>query len=413
MSMFITAVPLFTSEMVVDAYWLRYQSGEKFLGLKDDSTALSGITDAPDIELVNELGIEPFTGGKPLFISVNQFQILGNVPQTIKAAPRNICFIVRRDTIDDPECFARCQQLKNMGYSLAVRNYFKASNQTAALEYLKLCDYVMLDTTHTRYRESLMKALTVNRKQQFILANILTNEEFKQFKSVRNALYEGRFYSLPITVGEREISALKLNALQLLNIVAKPDFDLEEVSGIIQNDPAISISLLRFINSPGVGVSQKVTSIKNAVTLLGQNETKKWIYAAVSVQLSADKPNEISKLSLIRAKFAENLAGVFRMQDQSQALFMMGLFSLLDVILERPMDEAMREVALDKNIQDALVSHAGPYNDVRELIFNYERAEWESVALVMIRHELDAADIEKAFIDAMSWYGDMLRMQMA
>ncbi len=413
MSLFITAVPLFAADMSVTAYRMRHQVGEKLLGLNDDYTLLSGITDAPDIDIINRVGLEPFAGDKPLFLSVNKYQILSHVPETLKASPGTVYFVLREDTIDDFACLDFCVRLKAAGYGIAVESFFRAKDATQISNYLLLSDYVLLDTTRKEYKECLMKVLSHNRRQKFVLTNVPSNEAFSALKSVRNALYEGRFYNEPITANNTRISALKLNALQLLRLISQDDFDLTDVSDIIKMDPAISIALLRFINSPDVKVSQKITSISNAVALLGQKETRKWISAAVSVKLSEDKPNEITKLSLIRAKFAENLSASFEMAMFSQSLFMLGLFSLLDVILEQPMSEAVEVIALDSTIRDALVDHKGRYYDVLQLIYNYERAEWESVSLVMIRYNIPAKNIETAFLEALIWYRDLLKMQDA
>ena len=409
MSIFITAVPLFDAEMSVQAYRLKSRDGERLLGLKDDHTALSGATDSPAIETVNEVGIEAFTGGKPLFIDVNQFHVLGNVPQSCTAPKELLFFVISSDTIDDADCLAKCQELKEMGYGIALEHVERAERLN---DFLPLADYVMLDTSHRDFSESMKAVVRHDRNHRLVLSDIPSMETFSQLKRVQNSLYEGRFYNQPLTAGKNVISPLKLNALQLLRLIGEDDFELEDASKIIRKDPAISIALLRFINSPSIGIISRITSITSAVALLGQKETKKWISAAISIKLSEDKPSEITKLSLIRAKFAENLANYFEMGVHSQSLFLMGLFSLLDVILEKPMEQALKEVSVDKHINEALVSRSGQFFDVLDLIYNYERAEWESVLLVMIRRSLKAESIEKAFIDALNWYGELLASQI-
>jgi len=153
---------------------------------------------------------------------------------------------------------------------------------------------------------------------------------------------------------------------------------------------------------------RKIESIRNAVAILGQKEVKRWATTAISLQLADDKPNELAKLSLIRARFAENLAKAFEMGVFAQSLFMMGLFSLLDVILEMPMEKAANEVALDENVRMALVDKSGDFYKILGFIHAYEHASWGNIAIMMVEHNLDLDDVTSAFIDALVWYKSLL-----
>ena len=147
--------------------------------------------------------------------------------------------------------------------------------------------------------------------------------------------YEGPFYRIPITKGETEVAPLKINYLSLLNVVNAPDYDLTKAADIISRDTALVISLLEIVNR--MSRNSKITSIRHAAAMLGQKELKKWITTAVAKELCSDKPNEITRLSLLRAKFAENLAPSYGLALKSDELFLMGLFSVLDIILSKPM----------------------------------------------------------------------------
>jgi len=180
---------------------------------------------------------------------------------------------------------------------------------------------------------------------------------------------------------------------------------LGDIADTIGRDPSLSISLLRFINTV---MPRKVESIRSAVTILGQKEVKRWATAAISIQLADDKPNEVTKLSLIRARFAENLALVFKMGVFSPSLFMMGLFSLLDIILEIPIEEAVKEVALDENVRAALVDKSGNFYHILEFIQAYEHANWDAIAIKMVKYELDLDEVTAAYADSLVWYKTLL-----
>ena len=124
-------------------------------------------------------------------------------------------------------------------------------------------------------------------------------------------------------------------------------------------------------------------------------------------ELCADKPNEVTRLSLLRAKFAENLAPAFEMAGHSSELFLMGLFSVLDLILDKPMDEALDMVKVSKNIREALIDDKGELAEDLDFIEHYERASWQEVSRQMILRNIDMNSVYNAYVDSLKWYRDL------
>ena len=153
-----------------------------------------------------------------------------------------------------------------------------------------------------------------------------------------------------------------------------------------------------------MSINSEITSIRHATAMLGQRELKKWTTTAVTKQLCLDKPNEVTRLSLLRAKFAENLAPVLSMAIKSQELFLMGLFSVLDIILDKPMDEALDMVIVSKDIRKALVDHSGPLASAYNFILQYENANWQEVSRLMLVDNIDMDRVYNAYCDALKWY---------
>jgi len=236
--------------------------------------------------------------------------------------------------------------------------------------------------------------------------NIDTMEIFEELKETGGyQLYEGEFYRVPVTRGQNEVAPLKVNYIELLNTVNNNNFELTKAADIIGRDTALTISLLKLVNR--MAVNSEITSIRHAAAMLGQKELKKWINAAVTNQLYADKPNEITRLSLLRAKFAENLAPAFEMAGQSSELFLMGLFSVLDLILNKPMEEALRMVKVSKQIEEALINGKGKLAPVLEFVTQYEAANWQEVSRLMILKEIDMEQVYEAYIQSLKWYRDL------
>ena len=155
-------------------------------------------------------------------------------------------------------------------------------------------------------------------------------------------------------------------------------------------------------------INSGISSIRHAAAMLGQKELKRWINTAVVEELYADKPSEITRLSLIRARFMENLAPSFDLVMRKEELFLLGLFSVLDVILEKPMEEALTWMKVSGDIYKALVDHAGPLYPVMDFMLQYEDANWQEVSRLMLLGNVPMEAVQQAYMDALGWYRDLV-----
>ncbi|MCL2147459.1 MAG: HDOD domain-containing protein [Synergistaceae bacterium] len=405
MKLFIVAVPLFNADIAVVAYELRYQSCEKLFGVGQSFESLDILLSSPGIELLDKVGLEPFTGGKPILIPVNKFLLLTNFHETISIEPKDLVCLLTDDIPIEDMYLERCRTLRDHGFRLALKN-IKLTPETAPL--FELASYYMIDTTNKDDLLHVMQIRKAHRGIQIVFVKIASKEVFESIKTTPASLFEGKFYSQPVTKGEHKLSTLKTSALELLQLVEDRDFDINAASSIIERDPSLSVSLLRFINSPAIGVVSKIRSISHAVSMLGQVETAKWIRVAVSMYMAEDKPNEVTKLSLTRARFAENLAALFGLARQAPTLFLMGIFSILDVVLDMPMEKAIASIPIDVDVKEALVSRTGKYADVINFMYGYEQADWEKCAYMMVLKDVDINEVNEAYLESLYWYRNIL-----
>jgi len=403
MKTLIVAIPIFDSNMAVEAYRLNSRGGEKLLGMMDNYITPWDAVLSPGLDLVKTFGIEPLAGPCPLFVDINEYHLLMGVPLTLGISPEKLVCILPKDIKADEPVKNKCRELHEKGFRIAVDGFLDGHTSNPLFD---LIDCVIVDIRDFTLDEKFIDAMNgLAKLKQIVLSDIPDMDIFNKLVGLDNALYSGRFYKQPITKGKTEISPVKVNALTLLKQINAEDFDLSDIAVTIERDPSLSISLLRFINTV---MPRKINSIRNAVAILGQKEVKRWATAALSIQLAEDRPSEITKVSLIRARFAEDLAASFDMGVFAPSLFMMGLFSLLDVILEKPMKDAVNEVALDEQVKEALVEGTGDFYKVLEFIFAYERANWDDVAIKMVQNNLKLEEITTAFIGALVWYKALL-----
>jgi len=374
--------------------------GDKLLGSAEDHRMLGGELLAPALELIKEIGTEPLAGENECFVEISKYQLLIGMPLNMQIPPKNLVCVIHKDTLLDNAAFVKLGILQRRGYKLAVDGFPRAISMDTAV---KVFDYVLLSCKSDNFNVELKEIRPYIFKIKLVITNVPDMESFNKYSGARGVLLSGNFYSQPITKGTVDISPLKINALHLLGQINMESFDLGEAASIIERDPALSISLLRFINAMNPDRSRKIDSIRNAVAILGQNEVKKWASIAISVGMGEDRPSEITRLSLIRAKFAENLAPAFEMALKSGSLFISGLFSLLDVILQMPLGKAIDEVAASGEIRDALLDRKGQLSEVLKLIFAYEHADWHNASLLMVKHGIDIKELTDAFLESLYW----------
>lgn len=402
--MLISIIPLFDSQMTVTAYSFFTQKGNSLMTGMQNTGSFDGASNSLALEVIQNMGLESLTEGKPVFVPITNIALFADIDRQCDAPPDKITFLLDR-TVEPKEIYIkRILALKELGFHFAIR---KVKDYEAYAEIIRVMDYIFLD-----HKKSDVKVL----KQYFnkhyhglkvVACNIEYTEDFKSLQYRDFDLYEGKFYRLPLTKrGNNAVTPLKVNYIQLLNIVNDENFEITKVADVVQQDISLAISLLKLVNS--LGLASEIKTIRHAAAILGQRELRKWINTAVTSELYSDKPNEITKLSLIRAKFAENLAPVFEMAISSQELFLLGLFSVLDIILEMPMKDALEIVKIGGNIKTALVEQKGKYAPVLDFIRNYESADWQEVSRLIIIYNISVKDVYKAYMGSLEWYSKLL-----
>ncbi|MCM1026561.1 MAG: HDOD domain-containing protein [Roseburia sp.] len=404
--MFLALIPLFDEEMAVRAYSIFSQKDNFFLNpLRLGTGQNDGAALVEGLELIESMGIETLSEDKEIFVPLGNISIFSDVESQCSAPHNRIVFLIDY-TIPPVEIYVkRLRELKEKGYKLAVQK-LPVEDYERWQEILKLADYIFLNNK---------KTLIGKGRQYFakrypgikVCAGGI--DDMPTFEFLRDTgkypLYEGEFYRVPVTRGSHQVAPLKANYIELLNVVNKENYELTEAAKIISRDPALTISLLKMVNR--MTVKSGITTIRHAAAMLGQKELKRWITTAAVNELSADRPSEITRLSLLRAKFAENLAPVFGRKEKSEELFLMGLFSVLDVILEKPMAEALEIVMVTGDVRSALLDGTGCLAPVYDMMKQYERANWQEVSRQLLLAEMDAEKVCQAYVDALSWYKNL------
>ena len=405
--MLVALVPLFDKNMAVSAYSVFSQKYNPLLNPMLQGTAqFDGASRIAGLEIIQSMGIETLSDDKEVFIPISNIAIFADIESECNA-PHNRIVLLIDNTIPPIDIYVnRLKELKSKGYKLAIHKLAVAEFENYR-EILKLVDYVLLNNRKIAIDKAKIYFGKLYPNVKLCAGNIDSMEIFEQLKeSDGYTLYEGIFYRVAIPKGHVEVAPLKVNYIELLNTVNNDNFELTKAADIIGRDTALTISLLRMVNR--MAINSDITSIRHAAAMLGQKELKKWINTAVVNELYADKPNEVTRLSLLRAKFAENLAPVFGLAMKKEELFLMGLFSVLDVILEKPMDEALKMVTVSKDIADALLHNEGKLAPIFDFMVQYETANWPEISRQMILRNLEEDVVSEAYRDSLVWYRNLM-----
>ncbi len=405
--MLATLIPLFDEKMSVCAYSVFARKENHFLNPEMEGGArFDGAGTVHELEVVSSMGVGTLSGGKEVFVPINQFSLFAEISLQCTVPANKVVLLMDNSILPEENFIKRVKELKQQGYKLAIRK-LPISCFEPYKQILNLCDYIFLNHAKIDISKAKIYFSNVYPNIKLCAVNVDSQEDYEMLtKDGGYDLYEGSFFRMPITHSEKQVNPLKVNYIELLNVVNAPDYDLTDAADVIGKDPALVISLLEIVNR--MALNSEITSIRHAAAMLGQKELKRWINTAVTKELCSDKPSEITRLVMIRAKFAENLAEVFEMAMQAPELFLMGLFSALDIMLEKTMEEALDMVVVSKNVRSALLEGKGEFAPVLEFIKKYEDADWTEVSRLMVLGNMDMKKVYEAYLSALRWYRDLI-----
>lgn len=396
MQVYMARQPIFDRRKRVVAYELLFRSG------------LQNVFDAADGELATSRVIsdsflvfdsQSTTRGKRAFVNFTRDFLLGPYAQLL---PKQWLAIEILETVEpDDEVVAACRALCQAGYFLVLDDFVYHPRFDPLLKLAKVVKLDILANT----REQL--ALQVQRLSPFgvrlLAEKVETQEEFECTLAMGFTYFQGYFFSKPVVVSGRDVPGFKLTYLRMLQEINKANLDFTRVEKIISQDVSLSYKLLRYINSVGFGLLGEVKSIRQALTLLGEENVQKWASLVALTHLGQDKPDELLVSSIVRAKFGESLAPLVGLPERASHLFLMGLFSHIDALLDQPLEQILGQMPIDRDVKAALAGRPGRLGLVYRLITAYERGDWEASAQLLASLGLAEEALPDLYLKALHW----------
>ena len=353
---------------------------------------------------LDALGLNDIKDGTKYFISFTK-QLFNKA--VLKNLPKDkfVIQIKATEKITD-EKIQQYKLLRSYGYMLSITN---VDSNNVNQELLDLAEYCKFAPDAINFTDQ-MRIISANPNKTFIATDVSTSDGLVNAQRRGFTLFQGYFFNQQVlTKKEKDIEPLKANYLRLLQLTSTDGYvDFNEISEVISSDVALSYKLLRLLNSASVGLKTRVSSILMAVTYLGEENLKQWISVLALRGVSNEKPLELVRMSLIRARFGELLAPSFKPRRDARHIFMTGLLSLLHIALDKTKEELLDEIPVADKIRESLLNDDGPYSDVLEFFKNYEYANWDEITKFAVKNGISNETINDAYIKAVKWTTDLI-----
>jgi c-di-GMP-related signal transduction protein len=402
MDIFVARQPIFNRHRRLFAYELLFRDGKSnsFPGGDGGDATLSLLSST-----FFTIGIEQITSGHRAFINFTEEMLLRGLPTLFPA--HSIVVEILEDVIPSAEVITACRRLVDKGYMLALDDFVYGKKFEPLLEITKI---VKIDFELSTLAE-IVEMVEIAKKFhcKLLAEKIETYEEYKLANDMGFVYFQGYFFSRPEVLKNKEISSSQMVYMQLLLEINRAEFKIATLENLIKQDVAISYKLIKYLNSAYYSRLQPIASLRQAIAFLGERGTRLFVSVIATSKLSESKPDELIRISCIRARFLE-LVGEMgpkgsELSDETGELFLLGLFSMLDAMLDSSMEYLMQHLRVAPAISQALVHKAGPLYPYLHLIQMYEVGNWSELDADINRLDLDSTKIIDAYLDAVRWAG--------
>ena len=381
----------------VFGYELLYRSGAD--AGTPDATSTQVATARILCDALTAIGLDVLTDGKLAFINIDRQTLLNGVPATLP--PERVVFEFDVDVTPTPDVLAACRELRRQGFSLAI-NAHPDLAITAGL--LPVVDYVKIDSGRPDLDSTTLSGLLTLATHPIvtIAKHVETQAHFAKSAELGFNYFQGFFFGQPVVKEGRAIPGPQLARLKLVQTLQDPNLSIDEIEALIKHDAALCYRVLRTVNAAVVAHRGAVGSIREALLLVGREPIRRWAALLAFADSSSHAPSELLTLSAIRARFCELLAETAGHADASEA-FLMGLCSLLDAILGRPMPDILAELPIPDNVRCALLGENNHLRTVLECATAYGAGEWERAAELAGAAGADQARLQTFYVQALRW----------
>ncbi|MEH6710574.1 MAG: EAL domain-containing protein [Paraglaciecola polaris] len=354
------------------------------------------------------LGLDDISCNKKSFINFQKETLVNGLPSVLD--PANVVVELSDALLPHDTLLDVCRQVKDTGFTIALDDHNLDPKWNEYLPYVDIVKVNVMQSDYDGVAKSMPRLLDSNVK--LVAEKIDTQQDFEIYRDMGFDYFQGYFFAKPEAIKQQNLPTSQLTLVELMGVSSSETFDIERVNSVIEHDVGLSYMLLRFVNNPMVNKRYKITSLRHAITYLGEVELKKFVALLALANLNDNKPIELLHLSLVRAKFCDLVAHEAKKGDNPPVGFLVGLFSLLDAILDQNMDTLLNQLPIDDEVKFAL---SGGQNDLSiylVLARAFESANWLKVIRIAGLLKIDQKRLHSMFNQAIVW-GNGLRQSVS
>lgn len=345
------------------------------------------------------IGMDTLAGGRKSFINFTQNLLEKKVPLLL---PKDATVIeILEDVRPGPVLIEACAQMAADGYTLALDDF---AYMPELEPLIAMANIIKFDFRLTPQADIEAYLKQLSRNNLCLLAEkVETHNEFEAALKMGFELFQGYFFCKPEIVQGRDIQGSQLNLMMIMAHLNSDTFSCDELETLIAKDMGISYKLFKYLNSAFFSRASKVSSVKQALVYMGEKEIRRFISLFAMSRLAQGKPNELIRAACIRGRFCELLGAEAQEHTSPSEMFTLGMFSLIDAVIDQPMDKILQELPLSIQIKRALIDLKGRLAGYIELVRSYETGQWGRVSRLAQALEIDDKIIPPLYLQACQW----------
>jgi EAL and modified HD-GYP domain-containing signal transduction protein len=354
------------------------------------------------------LRLDDISCSKKSFINFQSETLMNGLPTSLDRD--NVVVELIAGKSDVSSLLNMCKHVKNMGYKVALED---CDLKPKWNEFLPFVDMLKVNTNHENI-DSLAKNVDrfIDANVRLIAEKVDTQDSFNIYRDMGFDYFQGYFFARPESVSNENLPTSKLTLVELIGASSSESFDIENINSVVEYDAGLSYMLLRFINNPSVNKRYKITSLRHALNYMGEVEIKKFIALLALANLSDNKPLELLHLSLVRAKFCDLLGNEKNIGSNPPTAFLVGLFSMLDAILDQKMEVLVKKLPIVDEVKEALCGEQNNLFLYLALVKAFESGNWLKVIRISKILEIEQKLLHSLFNEAILW-GNSVRQSIS
>ncbi|MBU0730258.1 MAG: HDOD domain-containing protein [Proteobacteria bacterium] len=392
---FVARQPIFSRRQKIFGYELFFRSGlDNYFDTSQDACEATSKVITNSYLLI---GLRDLTENRKAFINFTAGMLVKDYPSLF---PKDITVIeVLADLRETEEVLAACRSLRDRGYLVVLDSFFFRQGEKPLVDH---ADIVKLDINQMSRPEIVRHFHELSGKGVKLLAECVeTVEEFEFCRSLGFDYFQGYFFSRPKIVTGNDIPGTKMKYLQLLQQIQDDNYDYNKISRLVSTDASLSYKLLKYVNSAFFALNRQVDSLNSALAIVGENNLRKWLALMLLSYLSEEKPSELLRLCLFRARFCELIAQR-NFYVEANKFYTAGMFSLLDALLDQPMEILLEEIPFSDAVKEALLGGGTSLANTLKLARAYERGDWAKIVPLTYALAFPIDELPKVYDEALS-----------